>query len=228
MNDQQHPYDLTEAKLNATAHNIRDMSSELASMPDGVFHDQMRAFIELQKTKSRNRSLKKSGSCRFKEIFDNGNELKLQPFRIKPPEFKEYPEIKKIASGVTADDLIDIAKDFSAMEGSLYMRMVYDIMRTSDKACFDCFREYLGCKTADDVFKIMTTESMYHLYNEIVPLINQRIGEYLNLTGIGFLGFCETDKPADDSKESLDRLRARWEEIYNENAATAESEEGKA
>ena len=217
MNDDQH---LTEAELNAAIHNIKDMSSELASMPDGVFHDQMKAFIELQNTKSRNRSLKKSGSGRFKEIFDNGNELKLQPFRIKPPEFKEYPEIKKIASGVTADDLIEIAKDFSAMEGSLYMRMVYDIMRKSDKACFDCYREYLGCQNADDVFTIMTSPTLFHRYNEIVPLINQRIAEYLNLSGIGFLGYETTDKPADDSKESLDRLSARWEEIYNEEVPT--------
>lgn len=216
MNDQQHPYELTEAKLNAAAYNIRDMSSKLASMPNSVFHDQMKAFIELQKMKPGSPSIKKAASCRFKDLFDNGKDLKLQPFRFDPTGIKEYPEIKNMASKVTVNDLIAAAEDWSAMEGSLYMRMVYDIMRKSDKACFDCFREYLGCQNADDVFTIMTSPTLFHRYNEIVPLINQRIAEYLNLSSIGFLGYETTDKPADGYGEALERLRGRWEEIYNE------------
>lgn len=85
-----------------------------------------------------------------------------------------------------------------------------------DKARFDCFKEYLGCQNADDVYKVITTYDGITRYNGIVAAINSRIAAY---TGCSYSEFRNVEpwrEPNDTSEELLEYIRKRWDEIYND------------
>ena len=85
-----------------------------------------------------------------------------------------------------------------------------ELIRLTEKAFFDCMQDYLGCKSADDIYNILTTASFVR-FNEIVPLINDRIKEYIGYYGSGY---GEMKEPMKKSEEFLEKLKSRWNEIY--------------
>ena len=123
----------------------------------------------------------------------------------------------------SANDLIEAARNFS--EHSLYTDIVNQLVdekaRAVDKIVFDCFQQHLGCKKADDVFVIVTSPVMFHHYNDILPHINEKlareIGPLGSPSGVCCIEFNKMTEPTKGSREMLEALRTRWEEIYNEN-----------
>jgi hypothetical protein len=124
---------------------------------------------------------------------------------------------------LSTSDFIEAAKNLN--EYSLYTDIIDEIVdersRKVDKIIFDCFQQHLGCKKADDVFTIMTSPVMFHHYNDILPYINEMIAQEIGPLGSPYGEFCckceELTEPAKGSREMLETLRTRWEEIYNEN-----------
>ena len=60
---------------------------------------------------------------------------------------------------------------------------------------------------------------MFHHYNDILPYINEKLK--LEVGPLGSppqnIKLLEMTEPANGSREMLETLRARWEEIYHEN-----------
>ena len=90
------------------------------------------------------------------------------------------------------------------------------LQKEYDKARFDCFKEYLGCQNADDVYKVITTYDGITRYNGIVYAINSRIAAYTGYSYSEFRNVEQWDTPQDESEELLEYLRTRWDEIYND------------
>jgi hypothetical protein len=138
-------------------------------------------------------------------------------------EHKSIGKINGVPDNFSASDFIEAAKNFS--EYSLYTDIVKQFVDEKltklDRIVFDCFRQHLGCKKADDVFVIITSPVMFHHYNDIVPYINEtiarEIGPLGSSSGLRFIEFDTMTEPKKGSREMLETLRTRWEEIYNEN-----------
>lgn len=114
----------------------------------------------------------------------------------------------------TSDDFKKACTDFSAIVDPIIDQLTDHNLKMTDRALFDCMQEYLGCKSSDDVYYILTSAS-FHRFNEIVKLINDRIAQYTGVelaSGVGPLMH-----PIAKSTETRMKLKARWEEIYNEN-----------
>lgn len=92
----------------------------------------------------------------------------------------------------------------------LFEQLSNEAVRLTDKAFFDCMQDYLGCKSADDIYNILTTASFVR-FNEIVPLINDRVKEYI---GYYSIGYGEMKEPMKQSEELLMKFRNEWEDIY--------------
>lgn len=105
---------------------------------------------------------------------------------------------------------------------NLYMDTVNTIVelesKMTDQAIFDCCQDYLGCKSADDVYNLMTTEEFVH-FNEIVVLINERIKAYIRSLGPWFassvIQIRTMQKPLVKSEEMLKLYQERWDALYN-------------
>lgn len=105
---------------------------------------------------------------------------------------------------------------------NLYRDMVNTIVelesKMTDQAIFDCCQDYLGCKSADDVYNLMTTDEFVH-FNEIVTLINERIKAYVGSLGPWFassvIQIREMQKQLEKSDEMLKLYRERWNVLYN-------------
>ena len=173
--------------------------------------DTFRLHAELQKRKREEGVPEELSPKKFHELIKKARVVK--PELLTRETASKYPEINNIAKQMTADDFINAAKLWTQEQESLMSRLIGEQIRLTDKACFDCFKEYLDCQKADDVFVIMTSSVLYHHYNEILPLINARIAEYV---GGPCMGLGEMTEPAAGSREMLETLRARWDEIYKE------------
>ena len=90
------------------------------------------------------------------------------------------------------------------------------LQREYDKARFDCFKEYLSCQNADDVYKVITTYDGITRYNGIVAAINSRIAAYTGCSYSEFRNVEQWRAPNDESEELLENIRKRWDEIYND------------
>lgn len=105
---------------------------------------------------------------------------------------------------------------------NLYNDMVNTIVelesKMTDQAIFDCCQEYLGCKSADDIYNLMTTDA-FTRFNEIVKLINERIKAYVGSLGPWFassvIQIRAMQKPLVKSEEMLKLYRERWDVLYN-------------
>ena len=121
----------------------------------------------------------------------------------------------------SARDLIEAAKNFNNLYTDIINQFVNKKAAEVDKIVFDSFRQHLGCKKADDVFVIMTSPIMFHHYNDILPYINeklaQEIGPLGSPSGARYIKLNEMTEPLNGSREMLETLRTRWEEIYSEN-----------
>lgn len=97
------------------------------------------------------------------------------------------------------------------------MTMYRKLDRLYRKAIYDCFQEYLGCKTADDMYEIMISDEGIKRYNEIVDKINSRIAKY---TGHPLSAFRNVERleesPWDKGEERLEQLRASWIWVYDD------------
>jgi hypothetical protein len=87
-------------------------------------------------------------------------------------------------------------------------------------------RSFFGCKNGEEVYYFLTNPTTFFRFNEIVDIINHKIMEYTGytilpqehrsdfggyVTGVGSLS-----TPMPQSKETLERFKSRWDEIYNE------------
>lgn len=124
----------------------------------------------------------------------------------------------------------DFKEAMEAMDTpNLYKDMVNTIVelesKMTDQAIFDCCQEYLGCKSADDIYNLMTTDA-FTRFNEIVKLINERIKAYVGSLGPVFassvIQIREMQKPLVKSDEMLKLYRERWDVLYNEEETTDE------
>ena len=112
---------------------------------------------------------------------------------------------------------------------NLYKDMVNTIVelesKMTDQAIFDCCQDYLGCKSADDIYNLMTTDA-YTRFNEIVKLINERIKAYVGSLGPWFassvLQIRAMTKPLVKSDEMLKLYRERWDILYNNEEETTD------
>ena len=128
---------------------------------------------------------------------------------------------KELEEALSTSDFIEAAKNLK--EYHLYTDVVKQFVdekvKEADKIVFDCFQQHLGCKKADDVFVILTSPVMFHHYNDILPYINEKLK--LEVGPLGSppqnIKLLEMTEPANGSREMLETLRARWEEIYHEN-----------
>lgn len=163
---------------------------------------------------------------KFHELIEKARKHKStdSTFPKETPQLtKEYPDLVDAAENFSARDLIEAAKNFSGH--SLYTDVVNQFVgektKDVDRIVFDCCQEHLGCKTADDVFVMVTSPVMFHRYNDILPYINEKItqevGSFGSPSGECCIKLGELTKPAKKSCEILETLRARWEEVYNEN-----------
>lgn len=105
---------------------------------------------------------------------------------------------------------------------NLYKDMVNTIVelesKMTDQAIFDCCQDYLGCKSADDIYNLMTTDA-FTRFNEIVKLINERIKAYVGSLGPWFassvIQIRAMQKPLEKSDEMLKLYQERWDALYN-------------
>lgn len=195
-------------RIGALEHDIAD----LRDMINNIYHgpDLLTMYAAFRKQKREEGIPEELSPKKFHELIKKARVVK--PKFLTRKTVSKYPEINKVADGMTADDFINATKIWAKEQGSLMQKLIDEQIRLTDKACFDCFKEYLDCQNADDVFTIMTSPVLFHHYNEILPLINARIIEY---TGSQFeLG--DMTEPAKGSLEILESLRARWDEIYKE------------
>lgn len=118
-------------------------------------------------------------------------------------------------------DLIEALKNFNSPYTDIINQFVDEKVTEVDKIIFDCFRQHLGCKKADDVFVIVTSPVMFYHYNDILPYINEKlaleIGPLGSPSGARCIEFYKMTEPLQGSREMLETLRTRWEEIYSEN-----------
>lgn len=85
-----------------------------------------------------------------------------------------------------------------------------------DKIICDAFKDYLGCKSGEDMYIILTSIGHFFKYNSIVKLIN----EHLEATMMGFgpdrlvpqVG--ELSEPLKESDELKDKLINAWRTTY--------------
>lgn len=142
-------------------------------------------------------------SEKFHELIEKACKFKAEEFSLNV-----FDETAKILGGQNL--YTDVIKQF-----------VDERSKDVDRIVFDCFQQYLGCKKADDVFVILTSPAMFHNYNDILPCINAKlaldVGPLGSPSGMQCIKLGEMTEPATGSREMLETLRTRWEEIYNEN-----------
>lgn len=196
-------------RIGALEHDIAD----LRDMINNIYHgpDLLTMYAAFRKQKQEEDIPEELSPKKFHELIKKARVVK--PELLTRETASKYPEINNIAKQMTADDFINATKLWTQEQESLMSRLINERIQLTDKACFDCFKEYLDCQKADDVFVIMTSSVLYHHYNEILPLINARIAEYV---GGPCMGLGEMTEPAAGSREMLETLRARWDEIYKE------------
>ena len=163
-------------------------------------------------------------SEKFHELIEKARKLKPTDSVKKIPQVaKEYPDLADAAEKFSVSDFTEAAKILN--EHHLYTDIVNQFVdektKEVDKIFFDCFQQYLGCKKADDVFVILTSPAMFHHYNDILPCINakiaQEVGPLGSPSGVCCIEFEKMTEPVKGSREMLETLRTRWEEIYHEN-----------
>ena len=163
-------------------------------------------------------------SEKFHDLIEKARKLKPTDSVKKIPQLvKEYPDLADAAEKFSVSDFAEAAKILN--EHHLYTDIVNQFVdektKEVDKIFFDCFQQYLGCKKADDVFVILTSPVMFHHYNDILPCINakiaQEVGPLGSPSGVRCIEFEKMTEPAKGSREMLETLRTRWEEVYNEN-----------
>lgn len=160
-------------------------------------------------------------SEKFHELIEKARKLtQNDPTKKIPQLTKEYPYLPD-AEKFSVNDFIEAAKNFEKH------RLLFDVVnqfadekaKEVDKIVFDCFQEHLECKKADDVFAIVTSPVMFHRYNDILPYINEKIEREIGPLG-PHPNYCiklgRLTEPAKESREMLETLRTRWEEIYHE------------
>ena len=97
------------------------------------------------------------------------------------------------------------------------MLMNYDTaVKLYRKAIFDCCQEYLGCKTADDMYEIMTSEEGVQRFNRIVDTINSRVVSYTGIPRAMFRNVERLENPWPKSEKKLEILRNRWASMYDD------------
>ena len=130
------------------------------------------------------------------------------------------PDLADAAEKFSVNNFIEVAKNFRG--NNLYEDVVNQFAdekaKEVDKIVFDCFQEHLGCKKADDVFVIVTSPVMFHRYNDILPYINEKLVQEVGPLGSPpeCIKLGELTEPTKGSREMLETLRTRWEEIYHE------------
>lgn len=136
-------------------------------------------------------------------------------------EHKSISKTTEIPDNFSASDFIEATKNCGSLYTDIINQFVDEKLTKLDRIVFDCFRQHLGCKKADDVFVIITSPVMFHHYNDIVPYINEtiarEIGPLGSLSGERYIKLNEITEPLKGSREMLEILRTRWEEIYSEN-----------
>lgn len=152
----------------------------------------------------------------FMDMVRKAKELKPEPINVNM--FKEYPGINDKSLDFTVEDFKEASDLFKSVM-SITEQFIDEKTKMLDKVIFDCFRSHLGCKNADDVFLIMTSPIMLRNYNNMIPYINEQIknnvGPLGSPDGMRFIELTKMEEPIKGSRELLESLRSRWDELYN-------------
>ena len=103
---------------------------------------------------------------------------------------------------------------------NLYNDLVDKIMedqtKIMNKIICDSFKEYLGCKSGEDMYIILTSVGHFFKYNSIVKLINEHLKSAM--MGFGPDGLVpqvgELSGPIKESDELKHKLIKAWEDTY--------------
>lgn len=143
-------------------------------------------------------------------------DMKIEKFpKDKSSSSKKFSE--NMAREFTVEDFIEAMKNNPM---NLYDKIVYGIIdeqtKIMDKIICDSFKDYLGCKSGEDMYIILTSVDHFFKYNSIVKLIN----EHLKSTMMGFgpdglvPQVSELSEPIKESDELKDKLINVWRDTY--------------
>ena len=153
----------------------------------------------------------------FMDMVRKAKELKPEPIKVNTS--KKYPKIDASVFNITPEDFEKAEVGFKSIT-SIIDQFIDEKTRAVDKVVFDCFRSHIGCQKADDVFIILTSPVMFTHYNNMVSYINEqlrnRVGPLGSPDGMQFIELQKLEKPIEGSREMLESLRSRWDELYNE------------
>lgn len=145
---------------------------------------------------------------------------------LKGIKIEKFPKVDASASKKFAENMARefTVEDFTeAMKNNpmnLYDKIVYGIIdeqtKIMDKIICDSFKDYLGCKSGEDMYIILTSVDHFFKYNSMVKLINEHLKS--NMLGFGPEGLVpqvsELSEPIKESDELKDKLINVWRDTY--------------
>ena len=143
-------------------------------------------------------------------------DMKIEKFpKDKSSSSKKFSE--NMAREFTVEDFIEAMKNNPM---NLYDKIVYGIIdeqtKIMDKIICDSFKDYLGCKSGEDMYIIITSAGHLHKYNQIVDLFN----EHLKTAMMGFgpdgivPQISKLSEPLKESDELKHKMMRAWEDAY--------------
>ena len=145
----------------------------------------------------------------------------------------DKPELHRLVKGVKVKhfkidhkpipefSVSDFEEASKCLENNLYMKMAQDIcdfeIKTYNKCILEAFERYLGCKSGEDVYNILTNPTTFFRYNAYVEYINERIKWYFEGYGLYYhVEVGQLKEPVPKSDELLETFKNAWEEYKNE------------
>lgn len=120
-------------------------------------------------------------------------------------DFKAASEMCDIYQG--CKELVDSTQRYAEAQSKMV-----------DKIILDAFTVHLGCKSVEDVYEIITSESKFGWLNAYIHLINDSIQSNIDPIGtsLSYFQVSPISKPFERSDTLLEKLRECWKTIYGE------------
>lgn len=137
---------------------------------------------------------------------------------LKNLKIEKFPKKKLESPGILlTPENFEVEKCYNM---NLYNEIVDEIIdeqtKIMNKIICDSFKDYLGCKSGEDMYIILTSVGHFFKYNSIVKLINEHLESAMMRFGpdghVPQVG--ELSEPRKESDELKHKLIKVWEDTY--------------
>lgn len=137
---------------------------------------------------------------------------------LKNLKIEKFPKKKLESPGIPlTPENFEVEKCYNMnLYNDIVDKIIEDQNKIMNQIICGSFKDYLGCKSGEDMYIILTSVGYLHKYNQIVDLVN----EHLKTAMMGFgpdgivPQISKLSEPLKESDELKHKMINAWEDVY--------------